>query len=112
MDSLSVKEQKMPAQYRGTVLRYENKYPGSILSLDADFGKKNGPLSANRNSEPIASISQSTNKGLKDSAALLPTRVKKTSRVFKSSVKSIGVGVPSSVDKGKLPLVLYPRRKV
>ena len=44
---------------------------------------------------------QGVSKGHEGSVPLLPSGVKKTSCVFKAAVKSKGVGVPSSLDKGK-----------
>ena len=51
----------------------------------------------NKSVEPIASTSKAASMGLEGSALLLPTGVKKTSRVFKTSVKNKGVAVPDAI---------------
>ena len=101
VDSLSVKEQKMLARHRITVLFYEPKYPDSILSGGADSGKKNGSLSTDRNVEAIVSSFQAASEEHEDSAPLLITGAKRISRVFKPPVKTKGVGVPFSMENGK-----------
>ena len=59
---------------------------GGILLRGAHTNMKVEPLSADASVEPIASTFKADRKSLEDSTLLLPTRVKRTSRVLKSPV--------------------------
>ena len=86
----------MLTRYRGTVSRYETKYP--IVSHEALTLIRMDPC-VNGSLERIASTSQAATKGHECSTPLLPTGANKTTQVFKPPVKRKADGLLQRMKK-------------